>query len=153
MKNITRNAEQVTVAVVILGLILRLLEIELADTILMIGLLTLSFVYLMFGMLAINNNLQYLTIAQTGDTLTTVAKMISGLCGLAMSIAAIGIMFRILHWPSWQFMLMTGVVACAVCLLLCYLVVRPQHEKLASFLNYRMVMMLGMSLLLMYSSL
>lgn len=153
MKNIIRNAELFVVFIVSIGLALRLLEVEMADTILMFGLLTLGFVYLGFGYLMLSTGATYMPVGNPTDPMTGLAKFISGASGMSMSVSAVGICFRMLHWPGWQMMLMNGVIACAICLLAVYLVVRIQHDKLAGFMNYRLAMMIGMSLLLMYSSL
>lgn len=147
-----RASEQVAIGLCIGGLALRLLEMPLADILLMAGLLTLGFLYLLSGIILRNDAWIHWYPVTVETDITPLARIIGLVSGLGMSVASVGILFRLLHWPGWQQQLMVGMVTSAVALIGVFFVVRQQETKLYQYLSYRLVMMLGMGILLTIKS-
>lgn len=149
---IYRTVEQIAIFICIVGLTLRLLEMSFAENLLMIGLLTLAFIFLFAGIIIRNDKwLSYYPVPIETD-ITPLASLIGLVSGLGLSIASVGILFRLLHWPGWQQQLMVGLISSAVALIGVFLVIRQQETKLYQYLSYRLIMIIGMGILLTIKS-
>lgn len=153
MTNIFRNIETGIVFVCIVGLALRLFELQFADLLLMIGMLSLSFFYLFTGLAFNQKELKKLSPVRTDTELTGLAKGTTFIAFLGMSVACVGILFRLLHWPGWQPQLMSGCVGSIVGLIGSYFIIRVQEPKVHQIILYRVGALIPISLVLINQSL
>jgi hypothetical protein len=146
-----RNLESVAVLIAMAGLALQLLDKSIPQLI-MLGLLTVAFCYLLMGLLTQGPYMDYFPIA-IEHALNPWHQKIILITGLGMSVSAIAILFRLMHWEGWQMQMMVGLGSSTFAIILNVLFMRRREPKLFQYLGYRALMLIVMQFILMESSL
>lgn len=151
MKKWFLNAETTLVLILMLGLILKLMHVEWADLILIIGFLTLAFLYLLIGGLTRNPATVSKFSPLLNETpLTHLQSIAVKSTSSALSVVLVGILFQILKWEGATLMLMVGVISGVVCMGLVYFILRFNQPIVYNYLFYRLVPIVFMAASLWY---
>lgn len=146
-----RNLESAAILIAAIGLSLQLLD-KSFPLLIMLGLLTVAFCYLLMGILTQGPYMEYFPIAIEHD-LTPLHQKIILITGLGMSVSAVAILFRLMHWEGWQMQMMVGLGSTTVAIILNVLFIRRREPKLFQYMGYRALMLVVMQFILMESSL
>src|SRR4051812_16939260 len=101
--------ERILISLTVLGVLLKLLLIPGASIIFLISIVLLWGLYFVFGF-ALFNNIRLRNIFKGKSYAHTNALRITGAActGIVLSMLLNGILFKILHWPGAQVMLLSG---------------------------------------------
>ncbi len=146
-----RTAEMIGEFLAIMGLLLRLYDVNGADLLLLFGALTLAMLSLISGAFVSKELIDYAPVS-IDQPLTELGRVVAILSGLSLSVTLVGVLFRLLHWPGWQPQLVGGLVGCGIMAVAGFFIIRPNEPKLYFYYGYRMLVLGGIGFTLINSS-
>jgi len=137
MKKWFLNIEFSLVGLVIIGMGLRLLHLPFADLILMVALLTLSFIYLFLGLSANNEIDKSISPFLNETPFLKVESLTLLIAGIAISAMLVGILFEILHWEGGKYMITIGGISSLIAMIGVYFLLRINQTVVYNFIFFR----------------
>ena len=111
-KSFMRTIAIAGLACTIVGLLLRMKGMHTGDTLLIVGMSVLAIVALFLGQLFSYPASEKEDVA---EGLRTMWKFVVTLTGYSLTVALLGLLFRIMHWPGGMIMLGIGVGSLLLC--------------------------------------
>ncbi len=110
-----KKVEIIIAIIVIIGLVLKYFHIPGGSLVLLLGLMTLSFIYFYASFAYFNGvSIRSVVKKQGGKKLKPFAAVSAFFFGWGLSILIIGILFYIQIWPGFRVMLLTGLIVTIV---------------------------------------
>jgi hypothetical protein len=120
---IKMKTEKIIAIILVIGLILRFFHIPGGSIFTILSMSILSLLYFPFGF--------YFLSDKKIDNRTIAFSVLSG---MVLSIALLGALFKIMHWPGASFMLVFGLAGCIPVAILSYLNhTKPKSEELVLY--------------------
>lgn len=152
MKKWFINIEFVLLFLVIVAMLLKQLNINGGDFLLLVSLLSLSTLYFLFAVMAPLPVHEKASPFLTDKPLLMSESITLFFSGISMSAVLNGILFVVLKWQGGENMLVVGLAIGVITLLIQYIVVRKLHAEIFKFIFYRQLSIMAMSAALWYIS-
>ena len=136
-----KKVERFLVMLALIGIIARLLLANGSSLAIVISLMGLSFLYMYFGF-ALFNDIRFRDISKKVSYGGVATMHIVGaiLAGLALSMACIGILFKIQSWPGAVFNLRISLALCVVILVMSFPKLNGKYKQYYKRITVRLTM-------------